>query len=378
MSAPLVLRRKQFAASKRERRIAGALLLALLVGVFAVFYPLLDAVDWSKAPEKLLPGSGRLSEIAALVLAGIGQFWYTARAKKHERLFLDERGIRYQSALPGWLARLQPSWSHTWAQIASARVEIPKLAFHPNTVALVLDAVTVQRRLRGLWIATDSEEDAKGTGMFLFSSQQAVAEQIRRDTEQSLVVQHMRRMGVKVELREGPRAGFALERSRAALGALVLIFAFMTYAIVDWLLNTETYAVKPPVVLYAVAGSLALLACALTLAANGVPHAETWGVSIVLGAAFAAALYPGLLRVNQLTDREGLRAQQYRLGEYGLFQPLDPRLPDLVFLDYHDYWQQFPRGSQHEFLMRRGALDFFQVDMEPVHARMREFYRSQR
>jgi hypothetical protein len=383
--APLVLKRKQFTPSKRERRIAGALLLALVVAAAAVFYPLFEAVDWSRAPDKLLSAPGKLlsgplplAELAAALLAGFGHFWYAARAKKRERLFLDERGIRYQSPLPDWLASLQPSWSHSWAQIAGARAVIPKLAFNPNMVTLLIDAVTVRRKLSGMWIPADSADDASGSGMFLFSSHRVVAEQIARDMDQSIVVQHMRRMGVKVDLSEGPRVGFALERNRAALGALVLTFALVAYAVIDWMVNTETYAVKPPVVVYAVAGALVMLACALTLAAKEVPHAETWGVSIVLGAAFAAALYPGLLRVNQLTDREGLKAQQYRLADYVLFKPLDPRLPDLVFIDYHEYWQQFPRGSEHEFLMRKGALDFQQVDMAPVHARMRDFYRSQR
>jgi hypothetical protein len=371
--AVLVLKRKQFTASKRERRIAGGLLLALLVACGAAFYPLFEAVDWSRAPEKLVSGSAPLTELAAVLLAGIGQYWYSARAKKHERLFLDERGIRYHTALPGWLASLQPSWSHSWAQIASARVVIPKLALHPNAVTVLIDAVTVQRKLHGIWIPAEAE-DAEATGMFLFSPQRAVADRIAREMDRSTLLQHMRRMGVKVELREGPRTGFALERNRAALGAVVLIFALMTYTIADWMLNTETYAVKPPVILFSVAGALVVLACILTLAANEVPQAHAWAVSIVLGAVFAAALYPGLLRLNQLTDREGLKPERYRLAEYVLFKPLDSRLPEIGFLDYPDYWQQFPRGSEHEFLMRRGALDFFQVDMAPVHARMRAYY----
>ena len=121
--------------------------------------------------------------------------------------------------------------------------------------------------------------------------------------------------------------------------------------------------------------SLWSLLCGIVLAWNRVPQAESWGVSVVLGAAFAAALYPGLLRVNQLTDGEGLKPQQYRLEDYVRLKALDPQLPDLLFIDYHEYWQQFPRGSQHEFLMRKGALGFHQVDMGPVHERMREFYR---
>ena len=371
MSAPLELMPRRFAASKRERRVTAAVLFAILAVMAAVFFPLFAGTDWSRAWERLLSGSVPFFEIAGVILIGAAHYWYSRRAAKLERLFLDEHGIRYQSALPA----VQPGWSHAWSQITAARIVIPRLAAHHNTVALVIDAAGTRRRLAGMWVPATGEEQAPEPGIPLFSSHATVFERIADDVERSALVQYMRRMGVKVEMREGPRTGFALERNRASRAALALIFLLIGYAIVDFLVNSETYAVKPPAVLYVLAGAIALLACGMVLALNRVPQAESWGVSVVLGAAFAAALYPGLLRLNQITDAEGLKPQQYRLEEYVLLKPIDRELPDLAFLDYHEYWQQFPRGSQHEFLMRKGGLGFHQVDMGPVHERMREFYR---
>jgi len=371
MSAPLELKPRRYLASKRERRVTAAVLFAILAVMAAVFFPLYAGIDWSKAWSRLLSGSLPLLELIAAALLGAAHFWYSRRAAKLERLFLDEHGIRYQSPLPA----VQPSWSHAWSQVTAARVVIPRLAAHHNTVALVIEAGGVRRKLAGMWAPAGQDAEEPGAAMPLFSSHAAIFERIADDVERSALVQYMRRMGVKVEMREGPRSAFALERNRASRAALALIFVLIGYAIVDFLVNSETYAVKPPAVLYVLAGAIALLACGMVLALNRVPQAESWGVSLVLGAAFAAALYPGLLRLNQITDAEGLQPQQYRLEEHVLLKPLDPKLPDLTFIDYHEYWQQFPRGSQHEFLMRRGALGFHQVDMGPVHERMREFYR---
>ena len=371
MSAPLELKRRSYLASKRERRVTAAVLFAILAVMAAVFAPLLAGVDWSKAWSRLLSGSLPVIELLVAALLGAAHFWYSRRAAKLERLFLDEHGIRYQSPLPA----VQPSWSHAWSQITAARLVIPRLAAHHNTVALVIEAAGARHKVAGMWAPAGQEAEEFGSAMPLFSSHAALFERIADDVERSALVQYMRRMGVKVEMREGPRSGFALERNRASRAALALIFVLIGYAIVDFLINSETYAVKPPAVLYVLAGVMVLLACAMVLALNRVPQAESWGVSVVLGAAFAAALYPGLLRVNQLTDGEGLKPQQYRLEDYVRLKALDPQLPDLLFIDYHEYWQQFPRGSQHEFLMRKGALGFHQVDMGPVHERMREFYR---
>ena len=46
----------------------------------------------------------------------------------------------------------------------------------------------------------------------------------------------------------------------------------------------------------------------------------------------------------------------------------------LRFPRYADYWMHFAPGSLHEFRLRRGALDFWQVDMTPVNEAMRAWY----
>jgi len=155
--------------------------------------------------------------------------------------------------------------------------------------------------------------------------------------------------------------------------ATVLVLSLLCYAVVDFAMHEEVYAVDPPLVLFAVAGAIAVLASMLWLVSAGVPRAETLGLSLLLGAAAAAALYPGLLRVNEATDDEGLRAYEYRLTEYVVFSPMDPNLPVLEFPGVADYWRQFKLGTMHSFELRKGALGFYQVNMEPVHARMREY-----
>jgi hypothetical protein len=370
----MVLKRKQVVASKRERRIASALLLVFLAAFVLVFFPLFEGVDWSRAPRNLMPPAELLVEVIGALLIAVGLIWHNVRSKKLERLYVDERGIRYESPLPSWLASLQPGWSHSWSEIAVARIVIPRLAFNLNMAAIVIEAGAARRKLPGMWVPADGGVETPEQS-FMFRSHEVIAAQIARHMNESALARALRSRGVKVEMRETQRVAFALERNRASLGALALVFLLIAYAIVDWIANSETYAVMPPVQLYLLAGMLAMLASVITLALNRVPHAEAWGVSIVLGAAFAFALYPGLLRVNQISDNEGLKPQRYRLADYVLFQPLDARLPDLVFVDYHEYWQQFPRGSEHEFLMRTGGLGFPQIEMAPVHERMREFYR---
>ena len=109
-----------------------------------------------------------------------------------------------------------------------------------------------------------------------------------------------------------------------------------------------------------------------------VPRIETLGLSLLLGGAVGFALYPGVLCLNEATDTEGLRTCEYRLTEYVVFSPVDPDLPVLRFPGQADYWRRFRLGTMHSFELRKGGLGFYQVNMQPVHARMREYYIGQK
>ena len=353
MKAPdtLVLKRAGLQIPKRDLVVLLVFILALIAVAIWVFYPL-DLIDMARKRSEKFPQVS--VELILELLAGAAGAWYMVRANRHERLFLDRGGIRYQSPLPGPLAALQPSWAHAWAQIQSAEVVVQKFG-NAALVAMVLDAVTVKRRIAGRWVPADQKTAAPA------------------DLEESPLVEFMRRMGVKITTKT-TTAGFALERNRASLGVAIAVPVLLVYAAADVALNTEAYAARPPYEIVATGGMVALLGGAIFLARSRVPAAELLALAMLLGIAVAAALYPGLLRVNQLTDADGLRTHEYRMKNWATWEPVDATLPALTFSDYYEYWSQFKPGARRQFLLRRGALGFYQIEMAPVNAQMRAYY----
>ena len=100
-------------------------------------------------------------------------------------------------------------------------------------------------------------------------------------------------------------------------------------------------------------------------------------MSLLLGAAFAFALYPGLLRLNALTDSGGFHAYTYQNQGPMQFRPAQSHLPALHFVRYPEYWNRFRKGDVYRFELRRGGLRFYQVNMRPITAAMQEFYQLQ-
>lgn len=375
-----MLRRVRARPSKRERTIIAAVVGLIVATLGVVFYPLLSAIDWSSAewPKLADPPVAGLIEIAAVVIGGAVQWWYLRRARKHELVVLDETGIRYQSPLPQFLESLQPSWQHFWTEIRSAQILVPRLA-HPNLAVIVLDAGEAQRKLNGVWAPEGEEMQPARSRPWALMTGAALKEELAGLVEGSTLVRYLRSRGIAVARKAAPLgAGFALESHWATLAVTVTLVALMAYALIDLVLNTETYAVKAPLALYVLAGFLVAAACAALIARQPLPRLEIWALSLLLGGAVGGALYPGLLRVNQLTDGNGLKPYQFTLLDHVVLEPDDKQLPRLVLRGYHEYWQQFRPGSRHELVLRRGGLGFWQLDRAPLNARMREFYASKR
>jgi len=175
----------------------------------------------------------------------------------------------------------------------------------------------------------------------------------------------------------GNSAGYALERSPRALAVVVLFFALVGYAFTDTVVNTDAYAGEPPYGLFAGWGVLGAGLAWLWMRAGEVPALERGVVALLLGAALGAALHPGLLRVNAATDADGPHTYRYRLLDDLTLQPPLQGLPPLDFSRYREYWRQFRPGSTHPIVLRRGALEFYQVDMAPLRAALRAFYEKQ-
>ena len=349
----------------------------------------LDRETLAKLPRNLLellrkaPIDKQLEFLAIIVVGGV-HFWHVRRASKYERLHLDHSGIRYKSPLPDAFGSLQPDWSVQWSHVREVRIVVPKVMFHPNLAALEIDAGPVKKKLQALqWSAVDSEGKATEAGsvpwresFFSGMGGSREMEKTLRAVEGSDIVRYARQAGVKVTTGEGSVSGFALENHRHALVATVLALFLLGYAIVDIAISQESYAVDPPFVLFALGGAIAVLVGMLWLASAGVPRAETLGLSLLLGGMVGLALYPGLLRLNEATDSEGLRDCEYRLTAYVVFSPVDSRLPVLEFDKDGQYWRQFALGTTHKFELRKGGLGFYQVNMAPVYAKLREYYTS--
>jgi len=348
----------------------------------------LDRETLAKLPRELLellrkaPIDTQLEFFAIIVFGGV-HFWYARRASKYERLHLDYSGISYKSPLPDAFRSLQPDWSVQWSHVREVRIVVPKVMFHPNLAVLEIDAGPIKKKLQALqWSAVDSEGKTEARSVpwresFLSGmGGSREREKTLRAVEESAIVRYAGQAGVKVATGVGSVSGFALESHRHALVATVLALFLLSYAIFDFALYEESYAVEPPWVLFALGGATAVLVGMLWLASAGVPRAETLGLSLLLGGMVGLALYPGLLRLNEATDSEGLRDYEYRLTAYVVFSPVDSRLPGLEFPSYKDYWRQFALGTTHQFELRKGGLGFYQVNLAPVRAKMREYLTS--
>jgi hypothetical protein len=158
----------------------------------------------------------------------------------------------------------------------------------------------------------------------------------------------------------------------------VVLFALIAYALVDFMVLEETYAGRAFSEFYVIAGVLTALTCAAWLRRGMVPLTESIMIGILLGGACGAALYPGLLRLNQVTDTAGLQTVEYQSTSAGTFAPLREGGHVLEFDDNADYWAQFPAGATYRFQLRRGGLGFYQLNLAKIHKDMRRYFDEKR
>ncbi len=61
-----------------------------------------------------------------------------------------------------------------------------------------------------------------------------------------------------------------------------------------------------------------------------------------------------------------------------MFSPVDSNPPVLSFPKDADDWGHFKIGTTHGFELRKGGLGFYQVNVQPVHVKMREYFIGRR
>ena len=386
----LELRQRQYLPS-RSQRVAIVLMVALLVlalaaGLALAFYL---ATRSGHEPAAMLEQmlKGILARLTSkpwdtafhllLLIAVVLQVVYLRRAQRLERLILTSAGIEYRTPLPAALHSLRPGWSLAWGQIRGVSFKNTLGAHGPQTVALELDAGSRKVKIYP-WRWVDPQHyQPVSPWQDLRKLQRATPEAISAVIHDSAVVRYL--VAAQPHLAPATGAGFvgasfALEKNPRTRALVVALLALGLYALVDTAVGHETYAGPVPYREFVAVGVFAACAAALWMWRGRVPLAETLIVALLFGGTLGAAGYPGTLRANALTDADGLRSYEYRLTREGGLEPLTPGLPTLAFPEYYEYWEQFEPGSQHAFELRKGGLGFYQLNLQPVHTALRDFY----
>lgn len=386
----LVMRKRGYYLSKEQRRqlrftFAAVLALPIFaIGALVFIFP--DVLDFGgEGGGKLLGRTWQnmkaepleFTLFGILGLFGLLQSGYVLLARGQERLLVDEVGVRYVSPLPEFLQALRPSWKLQWSQIRHARVEISRMS--PLFLVILLDAGLVQRKIAPFqWVAAD-DKPIGPTDPRKWRSLDPEA--IRSLLQLSPVTQNLGSTAIDLNLdalRFSESTWFALEENPSTLLVLVLFFGFVSYALIDGVfLLQETYAERPFYEFYAMTGILLTIIVGVWLLRAQVPRAESLALAALVSAGLVVALYPGLLRINAISDPSGLQKYAYVFESNHTFRAVDAGLPALHFERDREYWAQFESGAIHHFELRKGGLGFYQLNMAPVYAAMKEFYREQ-
>jgi len=386
--ARLELQHRNYLLTRTQRWALWAMVTLLLVLVAGVVGITLFTLPVEKRSGEVLlesflakiaskPLDAALNSMMLLVLAL--QVVYMRLAHRNERLILTPDGIEYRSPLPRALEVLHPGWSLAWGQIHTATLMGTKLVRGPQALALELESgMRKVKVIPCLWANPTSDQPHSPWAAFFNQRNANIVDSIAR-VEESELLRYMAVAAPQLQIKHRAQdVGFALEKNRQALVVVVGFFLLLFYALGDsFFSGYEVYADEPPYSFFVALGLLAALVTGLWMRRSEVPMAESLFVSMLFGAALGAAAYPVALRVNALTDQDGLRRYTYQLTPELTLKPLAEGLPVLAFPRYPEYWMQFKRDSIHEFELRRGGLSFYQLNIQPVNMAMREYYEKQ-
>jgi hypothetical protein len=389
-SDKLVLHQFNYFYSTRWEKIGFFIFIFLALLFLAIlFYKHPDILNWgfedwvqwlNRVWEKIQDEPTVIFQIASVLLSVLPMA-YMSMAHKRERIFLTPSGMQYQSPLPGLLQWFKPDWSIKWSQIRTAyfKPAAIKIGHGPLSMTLVIETASQRRKINPCaWIDPNEPKDTRPSLQWhTFSLQQT-----KHVLSQCPVVKYLTKMGIEVKMEAventllAQKAEFALESNPHSLTAAILFFTFIGYGLLDLLINQETYAESPLYDVYLGGGVVAAILVMNWLIRAKVPKRESILVALLFGGAFGMALYPGLLRINQLTDTRGLQTYQYVLQQDYSLKPLnDSALPSFYFESDLDYWSHFDWDSIHNIELRKGGLNFYQINMAPIYADRREYFR---
>ena len=204
--------------------------------------------------------------------------------------------------------------------------------------------------------------------------------------ETSPLVRALQQRGIKVvnefssdtQQQSLTSVGFDITQHKGMKIQLILMSCVGLYAFIDGLFlgnfkPLESVPLEPFIV-----GAISSLILVVLLSRSA-PKLESSVVGFLTVAIFTASIYPGLLRVNALSAES--QHITYIAEDFGVFKPsTESDLPKLNLsnLDLHEYWEQYPPGTEHEFILQRGIGGFYQVDLDTLYTKTRSFYLNEK
>lgn len=391
LQLPITLRKRIHLLTARYNKwILGGVLLIFLLPFLLIALTAPSDADFGQALQKELAEDWRLWVfLVALPLAAVF-YWVTIR---HERLTVTSMGLEYRSLLRGPLAflhSLKPDWRLLWTEIQSASlregIRLPRTRARQRELVLQVRHGETRKLQPYAWYMEPDKNGLTLPGVFNLRDERFLAAVqasplYRVIAERGLLEETPEAESVEREpsvkpFEDLPGGDFDLTSHPgmlALLGGLALVGG---YALLDGIfLSPWRYLEAPPVGPMFAAG-IAALTVALLLGRSA-PTLERTTLAVLFALASAGAAHPGMLRVNAATDADGAAGYRYRQVATGRFESVDhPDMPDLEFTRGMEFWEDFPPDAEREFVLARGDLGFWQLDLDEVRAAQRRFYRA--
>jgi len=296
----------------------------------------------------------------------------------YERVELSPQGIHYVPALPSWLRFIPWGWQFSWQEIKAINIKPAMLSMNRMGLKLELHGKQCKKTLSPLyWIDLQAPRDARPTQAWQAFTDTELQHAMQHSPVWRYAQAHSQVFEVSSKVPEPITEQFDLLKHPYTSKALFVFFALLLYALLDFNLNREDYIEIP--FNYLITGGVMLGLLSFVILANKkIPIAEHGVLSVLLAGSMAFSLYPALLRVNQFTDNQGLQSHVYQIHDDFSLHPLKPELPVIQMQNDLDYWGQFPVNSEYTLKLRKGALDFYQLNWVNIEQDMREFYKAQR
>ncbi|MDH5573595.1 MAG: hypothetical protein OEY89_17655 [Gammaproteobacteria bacterium] len=298
---------------------------------------------------------------------------YLNRQLSNERLILNETGINYFSPLPRKFKFLFPDWSINWNDI-----EATSLIKHTAPARLILKTKSTQKEiLPSSWITPLNKQVCPTTNIFTKKYIEKIKRQPSYIKNSPLIRYIEQHANIKIQINnDNIFSKYDLNSNpKTQIISLILLF-LVIYSVADFMfmLNDEVHISDPPWWIYSPVPAF-IAASLFYIKKENIPLSTKTGLPLFLGFITLITCYPASLRINYLTDTEGLHSYEYINTTKNTFSPIKPNLPS-INLNYisagkNEYWNSIKQGNSHEFQLRKGSLGFYQLAMKPIYQKSR-------